>query len=43
MMGSDLDRSNISNAYVSGMKEDLNMFGTEFNVKAVVYIDLHDD
>ncbi|KDR83577.1 hypothetical protein GALMADRAFT_235832 [Galerina marginata CBS 339.88] len=26
-----LDRSNISNAYVSGMKEDLHMFGTEFN------------
>ncbi|KAF9469023.1 major facilitator superfamily domain-containing protein [Collybia nuda] len=26
-----LDRSNISNAYVSGMKEELNMIGTEFN------------
>ncbi|KAJ7591205.1 major facilitator superfamily domain-containing protein [Mycena floridula] len=26
-----LDRSNISNAYVSGMKEELNMFGVEFN------------
>ncbi|KAF8915895.1 MFS general substrate transporter [Mucidula mucida] len=26
-----LDRSNISNAYVSGMKEELNMQGTEFN------------
>ncbi|KAF5388136.1 hypothetical protein D9615_000261 [Tricholomella constricta] len=26
-----LDRSNISNAYVSGMKEELNMVGTEFN------------
>ena len=28
----DLDRSNILNAYVSGMKEDLNMHGTDFNV-----------
>jgi ACS family pantothenate transporter-like MFS transporter len=28
----DLDRSNISNAYVSGMKEELNMHGTDFNV-----------
>uniref|UniRef100_A0A8H8CL24 MFS general substrate transporter n=1 Tax=Psilocybe cubensis TaxID=181762 RepID=A0A8H8CL24_PSICU len=27
----DLDRSNISNAYVSGMREELKMFGTEFN------------
>ncbi|GLB33663.1 putative MFS general substrate transporter [Lyophyllum shimeji] len=26
-----LDRSNISNAYVSGMKEELKMVGTEFN------------
>ncbi|PFH52537.1 hypothetical protein AMATHDRAFT_139535 [Amanita thiersii Skay4041] len=26
-----LDRSNISNAYVSGMKEELNMMGIEFN------------
>ncbi|KAI0080643.1 MFS general substrate transporter [Panus rudis PR-1116 ss-1] len=26
-----LDRSNINNAYVSGMREDLHMFGTEFN------------
>ncbi|KIP09226.1 hypothetical protein PHLGIDRAFT_29194 [Phlebiopsis gigantea 11061_1 CR5-6] len=26
-----LDRSNLSNAYVSGMKEDLHMFGNEFN------------
>ncbi|TFY51671.1 hypothetical protein EVJ58_g10445 [Rhodofomes roseus] len=26
-----LDRSNVSNAYVSGMKEDLHMYGTEFN------------
>lgn len=27
-----LDRLNVSNAYVSGMKEDLNMHGNEFNV-----------
>ncbi|KAI0306958.1 major facilitator superfamily domain-containing protein [Multifurca ochricompacta] len=26
-----LDRSNMSNAYVSGMKEELHMFGTQFN------------
>ncbi|KAI0053063.1 MFS general substrate transporter [Auriscalpium vulgare] len=26
-----LDRSNVSNAYVSGMKEDLHMVGTQFN------------
>ncbi|KAM6495703.1 MFS general substrate transporter [Amanita muscaria] len=26
-----LDRSNVSNAYVSGMKEELNMQGTDFN------------
>ncbi|KAK0468438.1 MFS general substrate transporter [Desarmillaria tabescens] len=26
-----LDRSNISNAYVSGMKEELHMYGTEYN------------
>ena len=30
----DLDRSNISNAYVSGMKEELNMQGNDFNVCA---------
>lgn len=29
----DLDRSNILNAYVSGMKEELNMYGTELNVR----------
>lgn len=29
----DLDRSNISNAYVSGMKEELNMIGNQFNVR----------
>ncbi len=28
----DLDRSNIANAYVSGMKEELNMHGTQYNV-----------
>ncbi|KAK0190863.1 MFS general substrate transporter [Armillaria mellea] len=27
----NLDRSNISNAYVSGMKEELHMYGTEYN------------
>ncbi|KAI1341452.1 MFS general substrate transporter [Xylariaceae sp. FL0016] len=27
-----LDQSNLSNAYVSGMKEDLAMYGTEFNL-----------
>jgi len=29
-----LDRSNVSNAYVSGMKEELNMQGTDYNVRA---------
>lgn len=28
----DLDRANVNNAYVSGMKQDLNMRGNEFNV-----------
>lgn len=32
----DLDRSNVSNAYVSGMKEDLHMVGTDFNVSSIV-------
>lgn len=27
----DLDQTNISNAYVSGMKEDLNLQGNEYN------------
>ncbi|KAK8055042.1 major facilitator superfamily transporter [Apiospora rasikravindrae] len=27
-----LDQSNLSNAYVSGMREDLSIFGTEFNL-----------
>lgn len=31
----DLDRSNISNAYVSGMREELNMMGTDFNVSSL--------
>ncbi|CCM04842.1 uncharacterized protein FIBRA_07035 [Fibroporia radiculosa] len=31
-----LDRSNVANAYVSGMKEDLNMYGTQYNVSEVV-------
>jgi hypothetical protein len=31
----DLDRSNISNAYVSGMREELNMVGTDFNVSSL--------
>lgn len=29
----DLDRSNINNAYVSGMKEELHMLGNQFNVR----------
>ncbi|KAG8218790.1 hypothetical protein J3R82DRAFT_4465 [Butyriboletus roseoflavus] len=28
----DLDRANVNNAYVSGMKQDLNMQGNDFNV-----------
>jgi ACS family pantothenate transporter-like MFS transporter len=32
-----LDRSNLSNAYVSGMKEDLGMKGNEFNVINTVF------
>ena len=28
----DLDRSNVNNAYVSGMREELRMVGTQFNV-----------
>ena len=30
----DLDRSNVNNAYVSGMREELHMVGTQFNVDA---------
>ncbi|ETS85871.1 hypothetical protein PFICI_03896 [Pestalotiopsis fici W106-1] len=34
-----LDRSNLSNAYVSGLKEDLNMQGTELNqINSVFYV-----
>ncbi len=37
-MLSDLDRSNISNAYVSGMKEELNMQGNAFNVGVLTLV-----
>lgn len=37
----DLDRSNVANAYVSGMKEELNMQGNEYNVCFVPFF-LHD-
>lgn len=33
-LSQDLDRSNVNNAYVSGMKEELNMLGTELNVRS---------
>lgn len=32
-----LDQANLSNAYVSGMKEDLEMFGTEFNLATTCF------
>lgn len=32
----DLDRSNLSNAYVSGMKEELNMQGNDYNVCSLI-------
>lgn len=32
-----LDQANLSNAYVSGMKEDLKMFGTEFNLASTCF------
>ncbi|EXJ94296.1 hypothetical protein A1O1_02690 [Capronia coronata CBS 617.96] len=32
-----LDQANLSNAYVSGMKEDLHMYGNEFNLANTVY------
>ncbi|KAJ9142998.1 MFS general substrate transporter [Pleurostoma richardsiae] len=32
-----LDQSNLSNAYVSGMREDLKMFGTEFNLATTCF------
>jgi MFS family permease len=36
-MMSFLDRINISNARIQGMTEDLNLFGTRFNVALLVY------
>ncbi|CAG8394380.1 unnamed protein product [Penicillium salamii] len=34
-----LDRSNLTNAYVSGLKEDLGMYGTELNqINSVFYV-----
>ncbi|KAH8892658.1 MFS general substrate transporter [Thozetella sp. PMI_491] len=34
-----LDRSNLNNAYVSGLKEDLGMYGTELNqINSVFYV-----
>ncbi|ROW06049.1 hypothetical protein VMCG_04488 [Cytospora schulzeri] len=32
-----LDQSNLSNAYVSGMKEDLNMVGTDYNLATTCF------
>jgi ACS family pantothenate transporter-like MFS transporter len=32
-----LDQANLSNAYVSGMKEDLNMLGNQFNLATTMY------
>lgn len=32
-----LDQANLSNAYVSGMKEDLAMYGTEYNLAATCF------
>ncbi|KAH9902102.1 MFS general substrate transporter [Xylariomycetidae sp. FL2044] len=32
-----LDQANLSNAYVSGMKEDLAMFGTEYNLATTCF------
>lgn len=32
-----LDQANLSNAYVSGMKEDLNMKGTDYNLAATCF------
>lgn len=31
MSQKDLDQQNINNAYVSGMKEDLGLYGNELN------------
>ena len=33
-----LDQANLSNAYVSGMKQDLKMFGTEFNLATTCFL-----
>lgn len=32
-----LDQSNLSNAYVSGMKEDLNMYGNQYNTATTCF------
>lgn len=32
-----LDQANLSNAYVSGMKEDLKMYGTEYNLAVTFF------
>lgn len=32
-----LDQSNLSNAYVSGMKEDLAMYGTQYNLATTCF------
>ncbi|KAJ4417039.1 hypothetical protein N0V82_006393 [Gnomoniopsis sp. IMI 355080] len=32
-----LDQANLSNAYVSGMKEDLEMYGTEYNLASTCF------
>jgi len=37
----DLDRSNVSNAYVSGMKEELSMHGNDFNVSSLLGVWYH--
>lgn len=35
--GTDLDRANVANAYVSGMKEELNMVGNQYNVSSLCF------
>lgn len=32
-----LDQANLSNAYVSGMKEDLSMYGTQYNIATTCF------
>lgn len=32
-----LDQANLSNAYFSGMKEDLSMYGTQYNIAATYF------